>query len=237
MTRIAPLVALALGALPALAATADGASTAGPATQKAAGPARPAQPAAAPEGVAIPPELAAMAAKMQSVRTLTARVRQEKELSALAEVVRNDGSFAFERPRRLAMDFDGPGGTRLVIDGDQMTMQYKGLGKVERTQLSRDPRARAVAEHLFLLLDADPPSLAEVYGLTVVGKRPLRVRLTPKAEALRQILAHVDAEIDERGFVSTLAIVEANGDRTVWRFESPAVNAAVPPERFAVPPG
>jgi outer membrane lipoprotein-sorting protein len=186
--------------------------------------------------VTIPPELTAMADRMHAVRTLSARVRQEKELSALAEVVVNDGRFAFERPRRLAMDLEGPGGTRLVIDGDTMVMQYKTVGRSERTELSRDPRARAVAEHLFLLLDADPASLAKVYGLTVLEHRPLRIRLTPLAEALAKILAHVDADLDERGFVSTLTIVEANGDRTVWRFESPVVNEPIPAERFTLPP-
>ncbi len=184
---------------------------------------------------AIPPELLAMAAKMHEVKSLTARVRQEKELAALAEVVRNDGRFAFERPRRLEMDLDGPGGTRLVIDGDTMAMTYKGVGRTERMQLSRDPRARAVAEHLFLLLDAEPSELAKVYGLEVLQPKPLRVRLEPLAPALAQIIAHVDADLDPRGFVSMITIVEAGGDRTVWRFEAPVLNVAVPPQRFALP--
>ena len=197
--------------------------------------------ASAPAGHAattpsIPPELAAMAAKMREVRSLTARVRQEKELAALTEVVRNDGRFAFERPRRLEMDLDGPGGTRLVIDGDTMAMTYKGVGRTERMQLSRDPRARAVAEHLFLLLDADPTELAKIYRLHVLQAKPLRVRLEPIAEALAGIIAHVDADLDPRGFVSMITIVEANGDRTVWRFDAPTLNAAVPPQRFALPP-
>lgn len=192
-------------------------------------------PASTPATPSIPPELAAMAVKMREVRSLTARVRQEKELAALAEVVRNDGRFAFERPRRLEMDLDGAGGTRLVIDGDTMAMTYKGVGRTERMQLSRDPRARAVAEHLFLLLDADPAELAKVYRLQVLQAKPLRIRLEPLAEALANIIAHVDADLDARGFVSMISIVEVNGDRTVWRFDAPTLNAPVPPQRFALP--
>jgi len=193
-------------------------------------------PAGGAASPAIPPELAVMAAKMREVRSLTARVRQEKELTALAEVVRNDGRFAFERPHRLEMDLDGPGGTRLVIDGDDMAMTYKGVGRTERMQLSRDPRARAVAEHLFLLLDADPNELAKIYGLEVLQAKPLRVRLKPLAPALAGIIAHVDADLDPRGFVSMITIVEANGDRTVWRFDAPTLNAVIPAQRFALPP-
>lgn len=197
-------------------------------------------PAAAPPPATtqpLPPELVAMASRMRQVRSITARVHQEKELAVLAEVVRNDGRFAFERPRRLEMDLDGPGGTRLVIDGDVMAMTYKGLGRTERLQLSRDPRARAVAEHLFLLLDADPEALAALYGIQVLRAKPLRIRLVPKAEALRRVLAHVDADLDPRGFVSSITIVEGGGDRTVWRFDDPILDAPIPAARFALPPG
>jgi outer membrane lipoprotein-sorting protein len=183
---------------------------------------------------AIPPELAAVAAKMRDIRSLSARLHQEKEIAALAEVVRNDGTFAFERPRKLALDLDGPGGTSLVINDGVMVMRYKGLGRTEITRLSRDPRARAVAEHLFLLLEADPEPLSSVYTLEVAHRAPLRVRLTPQAEALAKILRHVEAEFDERGFVSLLVITEANGDRTVWRFDTPTINQPIAAERFDV---
>ena len=192
-----------------------------------------AAPAPAPP---IPPELADLAERMRTVRSLAARVYQEKEIAALAEVVRNEGRFAFARPRRLAMDLDGPGGTLLVLDGDTMTVRYKGLDRTETTRLSVDPRARAVAEHLFLLLDADPPALARVYRMEVLGRRPLEVRLTPLAEALSRIIGHVDAQLDPRGFVSTLVIVEANGDRTRWSFREPVINAPLPSDLFSPPP-
>lgn len=183
----------------------------------------------------IPPQLAAIAAQMRQVHNLRARVQQDKEISVLAETVHNEGTFAFERPRRLVMDFDGVGGTRLVVDGDLMALQYKSLGRTERTQLSHDPRARAVAEHLFLLLDADPEALTAVYNLAVLSAAPLKLRLTPLNPALAKILAHVDADIDARGFVSTLAVVEANGDVTRWRFERVTINTTLPAGIFAMP--
>jgi outer membrane lipoprotein-sorting protein len=227
------LVIAAGGAATSLAAPAGGSMPAA-AAMPAAATTSSDVPAAATAAAEIPPELAAVAAKMRGVRTISASLHQEKELAALAEVVRNEGTFAFERPRRLAMDLSGAGGTRLVVDGDVMVMQYKGVGRTERTQLSRDPRARAVAEHLFLLLDADPPVLAKVYRLTVLRQSPLRVRLTPLADALARVLAHVEADIDGRGFVSAMTITEGNGDRTVWRFDRPVINQPIPAERFAV---
>ncbi len=183
----------------------------------------------------VPAELLALATKMRQVRSLTAVLSQEKELAALAEVVRTQGTFAFERPRRLAMDLFGPGGTRLVIDGDRMAITYKGLGKTERKSLASDPQARAIAEHLFLLLEADAEALAKVYDVAIVGRKPLVIELTPLHPALARLLRKVEATVDERGFVSQLTLTEANGDSTRWRFSSPAFNKPIPPERFAAP--
>ena len=111
---------------------------------------------------AVAPALQAVADKMRAIRTLQVRMRQEKEIRVLAETVKSTGTLTFARPRRLAIDLQGEGGTKLVIDGDAMITVYKALGRTERTSLSKDPRARAVAEHLFLLLEAEPKALAAV---------------------------------------------------------------------------
>jgi outer membrane lipoprotein-sorting protein len=183
----------------------------------------------------LPQELVTAAERLQQVHSLEARVYQEKRIAALTDVARDNGTFAFERPRRLAMDLGGPAGTRLVIDGDTMALTYKALGRTERIELSQDPRARAVADQLFILLEADVAALARVYSAAVLGKSPLRVRLTPLSETLGRIIAHVDATIAARGFVSAIDIVEANGDRTLWRFDEPVLNKPIPAERFALP--
>ena len=180
----------------------------------------------------VSPAVAAIADKMRGIQSLQVRMRQTKTLAVLAETVVSEGTLTFARPRRLAIDLQGEGGTTLIIDGDAMVTVYKALGTTERTSLSKDPRGRAVAEHLFLLLDADPKALAAVYDVAVLTEKPLRIRLTPRADALRKMLAKVEARFDALGFVDELVLSEKNGDQTRWQFDSPRVNEAVPESVF-----
>lgn len=182
----------------------------------------------------LPAELQAIAVRMRTIQSLEVRMHQEKEMAAFGEVLKAEGKLVFARPRRLLMDLDGPGGTTLVINGDTMSTRYKALNKTEHKNLSRDPRARAVAEHLFLLLDADPEALSAVYRLQVLTTSPLKVRLVPKPEALARIIAHVDAKFDARGFVDELTLYESGGDTTRWRFDTPRINFAVDASRFRI---
>jgi outer membrane lipoprotein-sorting protein len=175
----------------------------------------------------------AIAVRARHVQTLRARMLQEKELAVLGDVIRSEGTFLFERPRRLRMDLGGDSGTVLVIDGDRMVTHYKGLGKTERVRLSRDERASHVADHLFLLLDGDPVALGKVYEVEVRGREPLQVRLTPRSDGLAKVIRYVDAELDRRGFVASITVREANGDRTAWRFVDAVVNARLPASSFA----
>jgi len=169
------------------------------------------------------------AAAMRNISTLQVNMEQTKALVSLAEKVQAKGTLCFARPRRLAMDLNGPGGTQLVIDGDLLTMTYKALKKTETTNLTRDPRGRAIAEHLFLLLEAEPQQLTQIYGLTVVKEQPLRVELTPKSEALSRIIKRVEARFHNKGFVEHLVLEEQNGDSTVWEFSSPRLNQPLDP--------
>jgi outer membrane lipoprotein-sorting protein len=179
-------------------------------------------PLAAP--AALAPELLRVAERMRAVQTLQVSLTQEKEMAAFGDVVRASGRVVLARPKKLLLDLEGPGGTTLVVSGDRMRLTYKALKKTEDHDLSRDLRAKAVADHLFLLLDADPQALQEVYEVSVTKRAPLEARLVPKAEALRRILRHVDLRFDAALLVETLVLQEDNGDVTRWRFSKPRVN-------------
>ncbi|MEK7704268.1 MAG: outer membrane lipoprotein carrier protein LolA [Myxococcota bacterium] len=184
---------------------------------------------------ALPPELAAIATQMKSVTTLQAHVRQDKVLAVFAETMTSEGSLAFARPRSLWLDFGGTDGTTLVVNGDAMALRYKALARTERYSLSRDTRAKAIAEHIFLLLEADPAALATVYALTVTSKAPVAVQLRPRAAALAAIITEIDAQFDGRGLVRRMVIHEAGGDLTRWTFTDVQTNVQLPADRFALP--
>ena len=183
-----------------------------------------------------PPEVRALAARMQRIQTLQVKMRQEKEMAVFDEVIRCTGTLTIARPRRLAMDLEGPGGTRLVIDGDRMGMHYKALGRTERMSLAQEPRAKAVADHMFLFLDLDPEALSATYQLEVRSTAPVALRLTPRPEALRRIIRQVDIRFDSRGFVDELVLTEGNGDETRWTFDDPVIDAPIDPATFTLGP-
>ncbi len=186
----------------------------------------------APPPVSAVTDLASLAKHVQDIRTLQAKMVQRKEITVLGEAIETTGTIALARPRRLVIDLQGAGGTTLIIDGDQMTTHYRALGRTDRVRLSADARAASVAEHLFLLLEGDPSAMKKTYDLKESSTKPLRLRLTPRAEALRRVIAHVDTTFDPRGFVAQIVIAEASGDRTTWTFSEVKLNADIPPDRF-----
>jgi len=184
------------------------------------------EPAPRPEAEA-PATLRALAGETRAIRTLQARLRQEKILTVLAETVRSEGTLAFARPRRLVVELGGEVGTRIVIDGDAMTTVDHALRRTARARLSSDPRARAVADHLFLLIDLDMSVMTRAYSLTVLGENPLKIQLVPKHEVLRQMIGRIELELDPRGFASSLALFETNGDVTRMRLDRAILNAPI----------
>lgn len=187
-------------------------------------------------GEPIPPELEKVARTMAAVSSLRVTMQQQKEMSVFGEVLEATGELVLLRPRQLMMDLTGPGGTRLVVNGDTMAIHYKALGKTERFSLSRDPRAKALADHLFLLLEADPKALQGTYAVQITGRKPLQIRLVPKPEALRKVIRHVNVRFDARGFVDHLVLQEGNGDVTRWTFGDPVLNTKIPPHTFTLQP-
>ena len=170
-----------------------------------------------------------------NVKTLVATVDQEKTISLLEEPVHTVGQLLFQRPNKLRMDFQGPNGTTLLIDGATMTMHYKALKKTETYSLAGNVRSQAMAEHLFLRLNPDTKRLSAIYELTIQKRDPLVLVLTPKAPALRKHIASIRVKINPKGYVSLLELNEANNDTTKWTFTKTVLNSTIQSSLFESP--
>ncbi|MCK5689521.1 outer-membrane lipoprotein carrier protein LolA [Myxococcota bacterium] len=188
----------------------------------------------------IPAELLQIAKVMHSVQSLQAHMEQEKELSIFGEVLKSSGTLSFSRPGKLRMELTGDGGHTLVINDDEVAIHYKSLGKTERKKLATDPQAKAIAEHLFMLLDADPKALDKVYAISIIPtvsdkqSKTTAIILKPKAEALAAIINRVEVEFNAQSFVKTLTIFERSGDLTRWLLSKQRSNIKLSQELFTL---
>jgi outer membrane lipoprotein-sorting protein len=175
------------------------------------------------------PSLAARAARFSAVRTATADLTQEREVSLVDEVLRADGTIALAAPASFRLDLTAPEPMTLIAVGQAMAV-VDAHGK--RLPLPPEVAGLAAFAHTLtdLLLGAHAPQ-----GFRETWRDADTVVLTPAAAS-----ASPFSEIAVRFAASSpipeeITLRERGGDRTVIRLRHVALNPALDAARFTPP--
>jgi hypothetical protein len=132
----------------------------------------------------------------------------------LSEPLKSSGTLAYAAPDKLEKTTLSPRPERLILDGDQLTID-RGAGAEHRTfALSAHPEIAGVVESIRGTLAGDTAALERFYTIELSGGRADWVlRLKPKDATLRKLvttirIAGAGAEIH------TIDTQESDGDRT-----------------------
>jgi len=181
--------------------------------------------------------LEALMQRMASTTGVRAEFREEKTLALLETPLVSEGELYFIPPSRMARITTRPGRSSLVIDGQKMS--YTDEAGASDVDLAGNRVARTIADNFVVLFAGDLAALRERYQVAFVSEHPRwRIGLTPRAAPLSQFIASVELRGDGPA-LEQIAILEADGDRTVTRFRNVETDTRFSPEELArlFPPG
>ncbi len=134
-------------------------------------------------------------------------------LAVLKRPVESYGVMIYDAPRRLEKRTVEPRPEKLVLDGDELTIERKGRTHV--LELAAYPSIRPFIEGLRATLAGDLPALERLFNVDFAGT-PARwtLTLTPRDAQVSKTVARV--RIDGAGdALSKVEILQAGGDRSL----------------------
>lgn len=172
-------------------------------------------------------DLSTVLSKLREPRTLKARFLQEKESPAFSTSRVVEGRIVFVRPRKLLWATDRPFVTRLVVDGDRVTMRMSKLGRTQQFDLTAHPDMKAVFDTLLFFAEADPRQLEGRFRVRL-GSSGRQLILSPTGEGAKELITEVRVGLSPSGsYLESVELLQSNGSKTTWRFVDVEVDAPV----------
>lgn len=168
------------------------------------------------------------------LESLEAEFVQRQESAMLLEPDVSRGTFSYVAPDSVRWEYAAPKPISVVIDGQEMLTWYRDLGRAERVKVGR------YSNQVFKYLGASGSfdTLVEYFDVRVAfpadgAGEPYRLDLTPRFDRIARRLTSMTVWVDHERYLPVRVRYEsAEGDVTVYEFESMKVNAKIPRERF-----
>ncbi|MFW5925229.1 MAG: LolA family protein [Myxococcota bacterium] len=158
--------------------------------------------------------------RFRGIEGLGARFVEEKHISLLSAPLRTKGTLHYDREHEaLARHTTRPSKSSVVVvDGE---VRFGDTRSSRSVQVDRNPVARALVTTFLHVLRGDGKALErefEVKFEPASDERGWRLTMAPRDAAVRRIFRRM--RLEGRGArLTSLAILESNGDRTEMRFE------------------
>jgi outer membrane lipoprotein-sorting protein len=162
------------------------------------------------------PTLEQLLGGFSSMRGLSARFTERKQIALLVAPLESSGEVHFAAPDRLLRKVSSPSPSTVLLDGNQLTMASNG--RREQIDLSTQPVVAAFVDSFRQVLRGDRVALDRTYrvGFTT-GERGWRLTLRPKQGPLRRFLVSLEIRGSARE-IRSMRLLERSGDVTVTEF-------------------
>ncbi len=173
-----------------------------------------------------------------STKTFRATFKQTYTIKVQNVQKVSSGKVVFEKPGKMSWQYDAPNGNRVVSDGTTIKVYEKENEQMYEMAVAKSQYPAALAFLMgkgqltqdFTLRLLDPAQMKFENGYVLEG--------TPKAAtpAYQKMLLYVDAQTNQ---VRRALILDAQGNRNRFDFETPVVNDPVQKTEFEFtpPPG
>ena len=162
------------------------------------------------------PTLDALLESFSSMRGLSARFTERKQIALLAAPLESEGEIHFAPPDKLVRRVTAPSASVVLLDGRQLTMASNG--REERIDLSTQPVVASFVDSFRHVLRGDRAALERAYRISFErDEQAWRMVLRPKGQALRRFMTSLEL----RGTgpaIQSMRMVERSGDVTVTEF-------------------
>lgn len=173
--------------------------------------------------LALADPLAGLQQRLQTAPLQRGRFEQEKSLAGFAKPLKSSGDYLLLRGKGLIWRTAAPFASQLVMTRDAIAGS-DGL----RVEAAKEPGVRLVTTLMLALLDGDLRALEAHFTLQIElrGENAWKARLAPKAAALAKLFSSIEIDGDRQ--LRRILLAEAQGDRTLIRFDEQQRQPAAP---------
>jgi outer membrane lipoprotein-sorting protein len=173
----------------------------------------------------LPPELLGLQKALQQTKKMSARFTQTRQLHG---ALTTEGRLEYENGGRLVWRTLPPAESELVLDGQQVTISYPGMGGAQTINFSTDPGMGRVFETIRAVLQADLAQLQPLFNLSLTRKEPLSLTLSPRTPELGKTLRSIKLDFDQRLRLVHVGLTEPDGDSTEISFRDHVIETRAP---------
>jgi hypothetical protein len=157
--------------------------------------------------------------ELGQVKVAKGRFVERKYLGILTAPLESSGTLTYLAPSRLEKHTLRPRAEHLVLEGDQLSIVSKGVGKApdrRRTVLLQDYPAIAVfVESIRSTLAGDLTLLRRFYEIALDGdERKWRLVLKPSDPKMQELISEIRIS-GSRNWIHSIEFLESGGDRSV----------------------
>ena len=176
--------------------------------------------------------LAQLKAQVATVQTIRSDFAQETVIPMFAKPMLTQGRFVFKRPDALIWEFISPMQEGFSLQGGKGFRWDDGRGSRVPFAAGDDPVATAIARQLVAWITFDMGSLSAEYTIEKVSDTPLILKMTPRKDDVRSVIAAIVVTFGPEGPATLVEIFEAQGGKTSIAFTGTLVNTPVADEEF-----
>ena len=165
-----------------------------------------------------PLSLEALIDSFAAMPGLTARFREERQLSLLQVPLVSEGSLAFAPPDRLVRHVEKPAPSTLLLRGGELVMGT--AADQHAIDLAAQPAVRSFVDAFRLVLAGDLPRLRALYEITFRQTNALggwQIQLAPRDERVAGVIRAIEVAGADLA-LREVRVVEVDGDTTTTRF-------------------
>jgi len=175
-----------------------------------------------------------LAEKFKDVRTLSAKVVQDRRTELLDKPIRSSGTMYYRRdPARLVFRLTEPRNAEIHMDRTSYQVYRPDEKRLEQT----DFRSEDVSAKILMAFEPKPKEIGKAFTLRGGESRDgqIDVRLESSDERVRKRLRNVTLTIAEAdGALRRIVYVDGEGDQVQFDLSDVAINPDLPPERFTL---
>lgn len=156
---------------------------------------------------------------LAQVKVAKGRFVERKYLGILTAPLESSGTLTYIAPSRLEKHTLTPRAESLVLEGEQLTMVSKGVGKApdrRRTVALQDyPAISIFVESIRSTLAGDLTLLQRFYEIALDGEeRKWRLVLKPRDPKMQELISEIRIG-GSRSWIDSIEFLESGGDRSV----------------------
>jgi outer membrane lipoprotein-sorting protein len=178
--------------------------------------------------------LARLGAQGRQTRSLEARFTQRKRAALFKSEVKTRGVIYFEPPDRLRWESFAPDAATLLVRGSRAELRLPGEAP-RALDLKAGGALAALCNQLLVWLGARPASeLKQHYEIKLepAADAGTRLRLSPKAGALRKHVSALTLGLDRSLQLQRIEVEQPGGDRTTIELAEIQRNRKLPAAAF-----